>query len=183
MTEKKTLILLAAALAVLLTVALIAYRYLSDGYENGTSISENAPSLQKAPDFAVLSENSEVVQFSDFAGKPIVINFWATWCGPCRSEFPAFQKAYETHGEDVHFMMINLTDGSRDTVQSVKAFAEEYRYTFPIYFDTGYNAANAYGISPIPVSVFINAEGEIVQKHTGAMTEAQLTQYLSMITE
>ncbi len=183
MTEKKTLILLAAVLAVLLIVALVAYRYLSDGYEGSTSISESAPALQKAPDFAVLSENSEVVQFSDFTGKPIVINFWATWCGPCRSEFPAFQRAYETHGEDVHFMMINLTDGSRDTVQSVKAFAEEYHYTFPIYFDTGYNAANAYGISPIPVSVFINAEGEIVQKHTGAMTEAQLTQYLSMITE
>ncbi len=124
MTEKKTLILLAAVLAVLLIVALVAYRYLSDGYEGSTSISESAPALQKAPDFAVLSENSEVVQFSDFTGKPIVINFWATWCGPCRSEFPAFQRAYETHGEDVHFMMINLTDGSRDTVQSVKAFAE-----------------------------------------------------------
>lgn len=183
MKQQTKLLILSGALVLLLAAAAVGYRFLSQNHTPGSGSTASISDRVAAPDFAVLNEAGTVVNFSDFVGKPTVINFWATWCGPCRSEFPAFERAYAEHGDAVQFMMINLTDGSRDTVSSVKQFIEGFGYSFPVYFDTAYSAANAYGISPIPVSVFIDSEGRIAQTHTGAMTEAQLTQYLSIIME
>lgn len=127
-----------------------------------------------APDFAVLDKDGNTVRLSDFRGKPVVLNFWATWCPPCKQELPDFNQAAETYKDEVVFLMVNLTDGQRDTVASVKAFVADNGYTFPVYFDTAYSAANAYRVSSIPTTYFINAKGEAVNYKVGMVSAAEL---------
>jgi len=136
-----------------------------------------------APDFTVLDTEGNSIKLSDLFGKPIVINFWATWCGPCRSEFPAYEDAYLEYGEDIVFLMVNLTDGQRDTVESVAAFVQENSYSFPVYFDTSMEAAISYGAFSIPLSVFIDSDGNIIAVHRGAMSKDTLYAYIDDIIE
>lgn len=127
-----------------------------------------------APDFTVLNMAGEEVSLSDFIGKAVVLNFWATWCGPCKSEMPHFETLYQEYGEQVEFMMVNLTDGVQDTAEDVVAFIEDTGYTFPVYLDTELSGAATYGVYSIPMSVFINAEGEIIYYQLGMMSEENL---------
>lgn len=135
------------------------------------------------PDFTVMDKDGNTAALSDFFGKPIILNFWATWCGPCKSELPAFNSAYEQHGDDITFLMVNLTDGHDDTVESVKAFVENGNYTFPVYFDTEYSAAYAYGVRSIPMTVFINSDGTLMDFRIGAMDETTLGSYMVLLLE
>ncbi len=172
-------VLIVAAFAVVLIGAVIGYKYLSKIY---TPEENKAPtSAHQAVDFTVLDGTGESVSLSSKFGGPVVLNFWATWCGPCQSEMPAFDAMHKKYGDKVTFMMIDLTDGARDTVASAAKFIKERGYSFPVYFDTTLSAANAYGAYSIPLSVFINKNGEIVTTHTGAMDEATLENYIKTI--
>ena len=102
-------------------------------------------------------------------------------CGPCKSELPAFDAMYEKYGDEVVFMMINLTDGYNETVNGVKEFVLDSGYSFPVYYDTKYDAANTYGIYSIPETVFINADGSIYYTQLGAMSEKVLENYIKQI--
>ena len=132
------------------------------------------PKVIPATDFTVEDRNTNNVSLSSFKGKPVVANFWATWCGPCKSELPAFEKAYKTYGDKVEFMMVNLTDGQRETVPKVNEFIGENGYTFPVYYDTKYSASAAYGISSIPATLFVDADGNVFDGRLGAMSEDTL---------
>lgn len=134
-----------------------------------------------APDFTVLDKDGNTVRLSDKFGKPIVINFWATWCPPCKQELPDFDKLSKEYGDRVVFMMVNLTDGYRDTVDGTKRFVSGKGYTFPVYFDTKDNAASAYNVSSIPQTTFIDAKGNIYTTRIGAMNEAMLRIYLNAL--
>ncbi len=133
-----------------------------------------------APDFTVLNERGQSVQLSDYHGKPVVVNFWATWCTPCQSELPAFESAYEEYKKDIQFMMVNLTtkEDALGSVSDIKDFINERGYDFPVYFDTKGEASNAYDTSAIPVTLFIDKKGDLVYQHVGAMTEMQLIQFI-----
>ncbi len=133
-----------------------------------------------APDFTVLDGEGNEVSLSELRGKPVVINFWATWCGPCKSELPDFEKAYQSYGEQIHFMMVDLV-GGQETVEGAKAFVADQGYTFPVYFDTESSAAVAYGVSAIPMTIFVNADGERVTYATGAIDAALLEKGIGMI--
>lgn len=135
-----------------------------------------------APDFTVYDADGNAAKLSDFFGKPLVVNFWASWCGPCKSEMPYFDKA-AAERDDVTILMVNLTDGQRDTVESVTKFAEKEGYTFPLWFDTELSAANAYYVYSIPMTVFIAADGTLADYHTGAMSEEMLNAYLDLLVE
>ena len=137
--------------------------------------------IEPMPDFTVLDRDGNPVKLSDLRGKPVILNFWASWCGPCQSEMPDFQKAYETYGDDVHFMIVNVTDGSRETVETARAYVDGQGYTFPIYFDTTLEAAILYGASAIPLSVFMDAEGRCVAHASGALSAATLQKGIGMI--
>lgn len=178
--NSKFLMLILIFVAVLL-LAFFGYRKLSDRYKAGEALPQNqdTQSSEQAADFTVLNTDGEEVNLSDFFGKPIVVNFWATWCGPCKSEMPAFDALYSEYGDDVEFLMVNLTDGSRDTVESAKSFITELGYTFPVYFDTELNAAKAYSLYSIPMTVFIGADGELIKTYTGSMNENTLQNYIS----
>ena len=117
------------------------------------------------------------VKLSDFVGKPIILNFWASWCGPCKMEMPEIQKFYEEYGEEIHFLLVSV-DESLDTA---KAFIAENGYTFPVYFDASSLGAYTYGASSIPLTFFIDAEGNLTAYYMGAMTESILQQGVDMI--
>lgn len=134
-----------------------------------------------APDFTVLDKDGNTVRLSDKFGKPVVINFWATWCPPCKQELPDFDKLSKEYGDKIVFMMVNLTDGYRDTVDGTKRFVSGKGYTFPVYFDTKDNAASAYNVSSIPQTTFIDAKGNIYTTRIGAMNEATLRIYLNAL--
>lgn len=190
MKNKKYLIAL-IAFALLLAGAVIAYNLLSENYAKGNGQAKGSSDTQEnaeqskiaAPDFTVQNRSGETVALSDYFGKPIVINFWATWCGPCKSELPAFDALNKEYSEDVHFLMVNLTDGQRETIEGVEEFLTENGYTFPVYFDTEYIASYTYGAYSIPLSIFIDKDGNVVNSHVGAMSEETLRNYMDSILE
>ena len=135
-----------------------------------------------APDFHVYDKDGNTVHLSDFFGKPIVLNFWASWCGPCQREMPDFNDKYAELGGDVHFVMVNMTDGGRETVETASAFIEKNGYDFPVLFDTKSEAAMTYGAYSLPTSFFINAEGHVIAQAVGAIDAATLQKGIDMIT-
>ena len=139
------------------------------------------PDKNTAPDFTVLDANGKKIRLSDNFGKPIVINFWATWCPPCKRELPDFDKLCMEYGDKVVFMMVNLTDGRRDTVDGTKNFVSKNGYTFPVYFDTEYNGADAYNVSSIPQTTFIDANGNVYTTRIGAMNETVIRSYIAAL--
>ena len=136
--------------------------------------------LTKAPDFAVYDASGNKVNLSDYIGKPIVLNFWASWCGPCQSEMPDFHEKYLELGDEVHFLMVNMT-GGRETLSSAKAFISEKGYTFPVFYDTDSDAAITYNVYSLPTTYFIDEEGNLVAQATGAISADTLQRGIDMI--
>lgn len=135
----------------------------------------------EAPDFTVIDKTGASIKLSDMEGKPVILNFWASWCPPCKAEMPDFEQAYLENGADIHFMMVNMTDGSRETVDKAKKFIEGEGYTFPVYFDTNMEAAIGYSVISIPSTFFIDAEGYVVAYAQGAISKELVEQGITMI--
>ena len=171
MQNKRKLILLSIVFVLIIAIAALSYEYINGNYDAGDTESTASTAPIQAPNFIVYNEAGDEVKYSDFVGKPIIINFWASWCGPCVSEMPVFDKLYKEIGDDVVFLMVNLTDGGRETKEAANKFVEKGGYSFPIYYDTKYNAASVYGVSSIPATIFIDAEGNIKDSYLGALSE------------
>ncbi len=139
-----------------------------------------SPELQ-APNFTVQDTAGKQVALHDLVGKPVIVNFWASWCPPCKAEMPDFEAAYKEHGDTIQFMMVNMTDGGRETVATAEQFIKGQGYTFPVYFDTEQEAAITYGVSAIPTTYFINAQGNLVAYAAGAISAQQLEQGIAMM--
>ena len=122
---------------------------------------ETEAKANPAPDFTMYDLDGNAHKLSDFRGKPVILNFWASWCGPCKAEMPDFEEAYKTHGGDIQFLIVNLTDGSSETVESASDYIASQGYTFPVYYDADLEGAAAYSIYAIPVTYFIDAEGAV----------------------
>ena len=137
--------------------------------------------LTQAPNFTVYDLNDNEVNLSDFFGKPIIVNFWASWCGPCKMEMPDFNEAYQNYNDDIAFLMVNMTDGSRETVEKASSFIEESGYTFPVYYDTSYSAAITQSVSSLPTTYFIDTEGNLIAHARGAIDAATLQKGIDMI--
>jgi len=132
------------------------------------------PERFAAPDFTVQDADGNEVKLSGMQGKPVVLNFWASWCPPCKEEMPGFNNAFGDFGDRVHFMMVCLVDGSRETVETGAAYVEGQGYGFPVYFDVTGEAMAAYGIRAIPATYFIDAEGYLVTRAESSIPESTL---------
>ncbi len=192
--KNKKMIFGIAGFAALLIIASIAYNTLgknvvrtdlvtqettSQASGNGEEQAPQEPMI--APDFSVLNEAGETVKLSDYFGKPIVLNFWASWCPPCKAEMPYFNNVHNEMSDKVQFLMVDLVDGQRETVEKGKAFMADNNYSLPTFFDTTQEAAFKYGIRSIPTTLFINSDGTVEAGIEGGINEATLRQGVDLI--
>ena len=199
MKSKKFLLVLAGFFVVLMVGAGILYGFLgktiepealapsvptstkpaptpqADAPQQQETVSPTEPQQETipAPDFTVYDADGNPVSLSDYFGKPIVLNFWASWCGPCQREMPHFEQAYLDMGEDIQFLMVNMTTG-RETQKSVQDFLDETGYTFPVLFDLDMDAAYTYGVYSLPMTVFIDENGNMQDLAFGGISEETL---------
>jgi len=143
-----------------------------------TALTE-AKSIINTPDFTFYDADGKTYKLSSYKGKPIIINIWATWCGPCVSELPSFSKLYKEYRNDVQFIMLNCE--TRSDVEYVKFFMDFYDLDFPVYYDFDGEASEKYGEGYIPLTIVIDEEGNLVDTHTGSMTESQIRTLLRKI--
>jgi len=199
MRNKLILLLIVLIFVVLILAAMVLYDRLGGNAEPGLMVvppaetpsasapEEEAPAEETetpknlAPDFTVTDADGNEVRLSDFIGKPVILNFWASWCGPCKMEMPDFQQAYEEYGDEIVFMMVNLTDGYQETQKTASDFIASTDYTFPVYFDVSFEAAATYAVSAVPVTYFISAEGEAIGKGQGMLSSESIQKGIDLI--
>lgn len=126
-----------------------------------------------APDFELVTLEGEIVSLSNLRGKIVLVNFWASWCPPCRSEMPAMQKIYQEHGPD-DFVILAVNNTRRDTLSDVENFVTEQGLTFPILLDSNGQVSSLYQVHSLPTSFFIDRDGIIYEIIIGGMNETLL---------
>jgi len=137
---------------------------------------ESSGSKEYANNFTLLDYNNKKVSLSDFKGKLVVVNFFGTWCAPCKEEIPDFVAAYSLL-KDKNIQFIGISEGS--DVQTVKDFINEYKINYPILIDgTPENMAANWGVTGIPTTFLFNANGELIGAHVGPLTKDQLVSAL-----
>lgn len=194
MNAPKKDVLIALVLVLILAGAAAGYRALSarhapDGAPlaagpaagDEAAQAADAPDQTLAADFTVTDTEGNEVRLSDFLGSPVIVNFWASWCPPCKEELPAFDAASQAYGGEIRFLMVDLADGERESVDTARSFVEQRGYAFPLYFDTTGEAAEAYMIYSIPRTLAIDAEGRLVRAQIGAMSEEALASLIDVL--
>jgi peroxiredoxin len=129
----------------------------------------------QAADFRLATLDGDEIALSDFRGSVVLVNFWATWCGPCRSEMPAFQGAYEARAEDG---LVVLAVNYQQKAEEVRPFVEELGLTFPVVLDPSLRVARLYQVRGLPSSMIVDPDGVVRVRHIGEMTPDMLQRYL-----
>ncbi|MBI1881920.1 MAG: TlpA family protein disulfide reductase [Chloroflexi bacterium] len=138
---------------------------------------------QLAPDFILKTLAGDQITLSSLRGQPVLLNFWASWCPPCRLEMPDLVRVYETRrAEGLVILGVNVT--FQDSTSGAQAFVDEFKINFPTLLDeTGQVTTDLYGIRGLPTSVFINPEGLITRINLGPMTGGQMDEFIGEIVE
>lgn len=156
----------------------LAQTQTSQENQNTNDAQNNSQTDYSAPDFTVFDYDNKEVKLSDYFGKPIVLNMWASWCSPCKMEMPYFEQAYKDN-KDIQFLMVNMTAG--DNINDAKALIENEGYTFPVLFDKNGEAASVYGASSLPMTIFIDKNGDLVTYAVGALSAENLNTGIDLI--
>lgn len=134
---------------------------------------------ESAPDFELTTLEGETVRLSDYKGKKIILNLWATWCPPCRAEMPDMQKYYDEQAQDenVEILAVNLTTEDKG-MDKINAFVEEFQLTFPIPMDHEGKVGDVYQAATIPTTYMIDTEGRVQNKIVGPMNEEMMEDFI-----
>ncbi len=137
---------------------------------------------ETAPNFELTTLDGKTVKLSDYKGKKVILNFWATWCPPCRAEMPDMQKYYEEQAQEdnVEILAVNLTTIDKG-LDKINSFVEEFNLTFPIPMDTEGEIGDVYQAVTIPTSYIIDTEGRVQQKVVGPMNEEMMENFIAEI--
>jgi len=130
-----------------------------------------------APDVEFFDADGNSLMLSHFFDKPLVLNFWATWCGPCKSEMPGFDRLYDKYKDKVNFVMLNVSDSE----ETVADFIKENGFGFPVYFDKTQIASYTYGASSIPLTFVMYKGGEVYGYQMGVLPEEALEEALKSV--
>ena len=130
-----------------------------------------------AKGISVYDKDGNEVKLEDLSGKPVLLNFWATWCGYCIMEMPDLEEAYKKYGDEIQFLIVNTDDG----IKNGEEFIKSKGYTFPTYYDLEYKAAIAYGINRIPRTIAIDKDGNVLYNQPGMLTADSLESIIEMI--
>jgi peroxiredoxin len=176
------------ALMVLVFMGGIVWISLSPGLIAGTGAGETATELEAAavaghpaPEFELKTLEGQTIRLSDFKGQPVLVNFWATWCGPCRAEFPDFQKAWVDNADKLAIIAVNHT--TLDQREQIKPFLDEFGVTFEVVLDETGDTAKAYRILGMPTSIFIDRNGIVNEVFTGPINKSYIESKLSELSE
>lgn len=185
--KKLVLSVIAIVFAGFLAISYLAYNSLDSKYNQKNIDSSKDTSQEEVvnnsteqdkkieKDFVVYDENLNKVKLSDYKGKPVVVNFWASWCPPCKDEMPLFNEISSEYKQDeLVVLMVNMTDGERETVDTAKKFIKENNYNMNVLFDKDNSAAISYNILSIPRTLFIDKNGDIIKDYSGEITKKEL---------
>ncbi len=136
--------------------------------------------LQEAKEFTLKDITNKKVNLKDFKGKVVMLNFWATWCGPCREEMPSMEKLYRQF-KDKGFVILAVASG--EEVNSVNKFIKQYNLTFPALIDSDYKVSDNYKVWALPTTYFVNSSGQIIGKAQGGREwdTKQAAQYITSL--
>ena len=189
--SKRGVAIAVAVLAVVICAAFIAYQALLGSAQSPES-GESSPSTAttSGPDalwladfdatvYSELGDATPLTKISD--GKPLVINFWATWCPYCIEEMGDFQVIYDEYSDRVSFAFVDATDGTRETIEDAKAWVDDHAYTLPFYYDIKREAVSAFGITAFPTTVVVSADGEILTISAGRIDAGLMRSALDSI--
>lgn len=168
--EKKHVLLLILAFVLLLIGGVRLYGELNAAPDLPQSDESEQSQSLPAPDFTVYDMEGNAKKLSELRGKPVVLNFWASSCHYCKKGMPAFAEAHAQLGDEVHFMMVNVTDGFWDTADTATAYISDAGHDLPYYLDTDLSASITYGARSLPVTYFLNADGALVANRSGMMS-------------
>lgn len=131
-----------------------------------------------APNFVLQSVDGDRIELKDLKGKGVFLNFWGTWCGPCKQEFPYMANQYEVFKDrGVEIVAVNVAESKI----AVKNFMESYGVNFPVAMDKDRQVTEAYDITPPPTTFLISPEGKVIKVIKGTMTERNVYEYMNLI--
>lgn len=199
MTDKRKLAVTITVLLLTMIISAAIYNAYKDRVDPSTGemaktvqieeqvpVSPDAPesldALAKAKDFTMKDANGNDVLLSSFQGKPVVLNFWTSWCSHCKAEMPNFEEAYKQYGNQVQFVMLNAVKSEKG-VEDGSTFIKNSAYTFPVFYDMDGNATALYAIRGFPATIFIDKDGNIVERSLGELTHEKLDQNIQKLLE
>lgn len=166
-------------IALIVFIGLIGYTIYTTAFTEQTAV----VGLEKgnlAPDFELVTLDGDKVKLSDYQGKKILLNFWASWCGPCRAEMPDMEKLHKEGREDFVILAVNATQTERSK-ESPAEFIKELGLTFPTVLDEKGEVSKTYQVIALPTSYFIDSEGKIGDKYTGTLSYEQMINGVSKL--
>ena len=178
------------ALILMVTVLLSGCSFNSDtqttdqsGSARGNKAGSPANNSQAAPEIVLEDLEGKTVRLSDYRGKVVILNFWASWCPPCKAEMPELEQvALEyNQGSEAVLVTVNLTDGARETPAKARQYIQDNRFTMPVLLDTSGKAADDYNITSIPTTIIVDKQGNIGTRFSGPATKTNLQGYVDKL--
>ncbi len=172
-----------ALLTIVILVAVVSYMFGARQHSSAQGAKTTAGQAQNqsaalplaghlAPNFTLTDLQGRAITLSSLRGRPVFINFFASWCPPCKLETPDLVKMYHKYGKTVQFIGLNMTPG--DTLAGVQNYVRVFGVPYPVLLDSNGTVESAYGVIDIPTSFFINSQGVIVSRVVGLMSQSEM---------